>query len=77
MDFVPFPFLFLKIKVRFKMFEEMEKVKSILIDIYLEALELGINIEEIDIWVLKVKQEARDIAQEILKVMKERENGGR
>jgi hypothetical protein len=57
------------------MYEEMEKVKSILIDIYLEALELGINIEEIDFWVLKVKQEARDIAQEILKVMKERENG--
>jgi hypothetical protein len=57
------------------MLEEMEKVKSILIDIYLEALELGINIEEIDIWVLKVKQEARDIAIEILKVIKERENG--
>jgi hypothetical protein len=52
----------------------MEKIKELLIDIYTEALSLGINLEDIDFWVLKVKSEAREVAEEFQKVKQNRED---
>ena len=53
----------------------MNKIRSLLIDIYLEAIMKDVDFEDIDLWLLRVRQDAKDIAVEIFDVFKKIKDG--
>jgi len=53
----------------------MKKIRSLLIDIYLEAIMKDVDFEDIDLWLLRVRQDAKDIAVEIFDVFKKIKDG--
>jgi len=57
------------------MIVEMNKIRSLLIDIYLEAIMKDVDFEDIDLWLLRVRQDAKDIAVEIFDVFKKIKDG--